>query len=400
MAEHDLERELERLSAYIDDELTPEERRAVEARLAQDPALREAVNEMRQNAHLLTGLPRVKAPRNFTLDPAVYGRRARGFNWWGVRIAGAMGAVASVMLAIGVVLILSTGLRPPAAPPAATNAAVSMLQETQTQAVEAEAQMTATASAFAREGIETAEDMGDQAMAQLAAGAPTATIALMGDATAAPGADEGYAALDAAARAAATASPAPTQAMTPVAPAAMITASPTEMALRGTTEPSASLPPPHPLPDTGGGVPSDGAEAPAIALEAAGGGPGESAPPATPTQIPPRTATPPPTATATDTSTPPPTAPPPPTEAATATSPATSTVTATHTPTFTGTPTSTATPAEVASAGEAPRAAEERASAQEAMRRAIDPGPALIMAGVALLLLASTLYLFARFRRR
>src|SRR5690606_15703013 len=77
----------------------------------------------RANARLLAGLPRVQAPRNFTLDPAVYGRRPRGFDWWGARFAGALGAAASLVLVIGVVLLVGAGVTPSPEPLAAPIAA-------------------------------------------------------------------------------------------------------------------------------------------------------------------------------------------------------------------------------------------------------------------------------------
>ncbi|MCZ7543651.1 MAG: zf-HC2 domain-containing protein [Anaerolineae bacterium] len=69
MAGDAFDRDLERLSAYIDDELTPDERQAVEARLAEDPALRAALDEMRANARLLAGLPRVRLRATSRLTP-------------------------------------------------------------------------------------------------------------------------------------------------------------------------------------------------------------------------------------------------------------------------------------------------------------------------------------------
>ncbi len=103
--------DIERLSAYIDDALPPEERQALELQLSQDPDLRRTLEEMRETVHLLHELPPMKAPRNFTLT-------SRAFDWWGVRLAGALGAAASLVIVLGVLLMLSGGA-PEAAPVAA-----------------------------------------------------------------------------------------------------------------------------------------------------------------------------------------------------------------------------------------------------------------------------------------
>lgn len=110
--------DLELLSAYLDGELTPDERAALERRLAQDAALRAELDELRR----VVGLVRahwtpVHAPRDFRLDPAVYGRPAarpvrqlerpqRTFRW-----AWAVSAAAALLL---VVCLASLLLRPSA----------------------------------------------------------------------------------------------------------------------------------------------------------------------------------------------------------------------------------------------------------------------------------------------
>lgn len=63
--------ELEQLSAYLDDELSPAERRQLETRLQQDPALAEELESLRQTVALVQQLPIRKAPRSFALTPAM-----------------------------------------------------------------------------------------------------------------------------------------------------------------------------------------------------------------------------------------------------------------------------------------------------------------------------------------
>jgi hypothetical protein len=64
----------EALHAYLDDALAPKARRRFEQALARNAALRARLEEARQVQYALRQLPRRPAPRNFTLDPAAYGR--------------------------------------------------------------------------------------------------------------------------------------------------------------------------------------------------------------------------------------------------------------------------------------------------------------------------------------
>lgn len=69
------EKRQEALTAYLDNALTPAQRQAFERELAQDAGLRETMEQQRLLKAQLHQLPRVAAPRNFTLDPAVYGQQ-------------------------------------------------------------------------------------------------------------------------------------------------------------------------------------------------------------------------------------------------------------------------------------------------------------------------------------
>ena len=59
----------ELLSAYIDDALSADERRDLEARLRAEPALQQELDTLRQTVALMRALPERKAPRDFTLTP-------------------------------------------------------------------------------------------------------------------------------------------------------------------------------------------------------------------------------------------------------------------------------------------------------------------------------------------
>lgn len=104
--------DFELLSAYLDGELTNRERITLEQRLAYDPGLQQMLDDLRATVTLLHDLPRLQAPRDFTLDPAVYGR---AIPWWQrwfaldftLQFAGALGAAASVIL-VAVALVLSS----------------------------------------------------------------------------------------------------------------------------------------------------------------------------------------------------------------------------------------------------------------------------------------------------
>ncbi|MCC7449084.1 MAG: hypothetical protein IT324_16825 [Anaerolineae bacterium] len=103
--------DLELLSAYLDGELPESARAALESRLDSEPTLRDALDDLRRTVQILKAAPAIKPPRNFTLDPARYRRRAP---WWAryntMRLAGALGAFASIVLiALGVFTMSLSG---------------------------------------------------------------------------------------------------------------------------------------------------------------------------------------------------------------------------------------------------------------------------------------------------
>jgi len=63
-------RDLELLSAYLDQQIKAGERQKVEARLRDDAQFRKSYEQLRQTRQLLRSLPVRRAPRNFTLSPA------------------------------------------------------------------------------------------------------------------------------------------------------------------------------------------------------------------------------------------------------------------------------------------------------------------------------------------
>lgn len=105
------ERDLIQLNAYLDGELDAAERAAVERRLAVEPALSEELAGLRMTAALLGMAERVRAPRSFTLDPAVYGRPARPSIWDRLglprtaALAGAGAMLVTVALCLGTMIL-------------------------------------------------------------------------------------------------------------------------------------------------------------------------------------------------------------------------------------------------------------------------------------------------------
>lgn len=67
------DQDYELLSAYLDGQLTTAEQAALETRLEVDAALRGELAALRQTVALVRGLPVRRAPRNFTLTPAMAG---------------------------------------------------------------------------------------------------------------------------------------------------------------------------------------------------------------------------------------------------------------------------------------------------------------------------------------
>jgi anti-sigma factor RsiW len=99
------ERDLELLSAYLDDALSPAERAQVEARLATDGEFSAELEALRQTKALVAGLPLLRAPRSFALthDKLRASRPARriiDLNRF-LTVASAAAAIALVVLGVG-----------------------------------------------------------------------------------------------------------------------------------------------------------------------------------------------------------------------------------------------------------------------------------------------------------
>lgn len=96
------ERRAERITAYVDGQMPPADLARFEAELAADAALRERVEALRLLKLQLRRLPAQRAPRNFTLDPARYGKPAPavGRAYPALRLATALTALLFVFAAV------------------------------------------------------------------------------------------------------------------------------------------------------------------------------------------------------------------------------------------------------------------------------------------------------------
>lgn len=108
--------ELNRLSAYLDGALTASEQKQLEAALMHDQNLQEKLENLRRTKIILGSLPRMRAPRNFTLSPDMVTVRRKNRQPFVnlLRLASSLAAVLLVVL-VGVELILGGKFQMPGA---------------------------------------------------------------------------------------------------------------------------------------------------------------------------------------------------------------------------------------------------------------------------------------------
>jgi hypothetical protein len=109
------DRDLELLSAYLDDELSASERQKLERRLAADSGLRRTLAGLRRVQTTLADLPRVKPPRTFTLKPEMVGQARRAPSRL-IPILNYATTIAAILFAVVIGSELATGFQPLAAP--------------------------------------------------------------------------------------------------------------------------------------------------------------------------------------------------------------------------------------------------------------------------------------------
>lgn len=109
--------EIELLSAYLDHELDPVETARLESRLQVESELRNILTELRKTRQVLRSLPLMRAPRNFTLTPAMAGVRKQErsrLRWFStLRFSSALAGLLLVLVVLGDLLTGVTSLPVP-----------------------------------------------------------------------------------------------------------------------------------------------------------------------------------------------------------------------------------------------------------------------------------------------
>ena len=104
-------KEVNLLSAYLDNALNAKQKQALEQRLLVEPALQAELQHLNQTKMLMQQLPRLRAPRNFTLTPEMVTLRKKKKQpaFSALRLATSLAAVLLVVL-FGVDFILGGGV--------------------------------------------------------------------------------------------------------------------------------------------------------------------------------------------------------------------------------------------------------------------------------------------------
>jgi hypothetical protein len=107
------------LSAYLDGQLTEAEKRRAQDLLARRADLRQAFEELRRTRAALRAAPHRRAPRNFTLTPAMARQARSAFHWGWVPSFSFASALAAVLFVLSFIFRLSPLGLPAMAPMAA-----------------------------------------------------------------------------------------------------------------------------------------------------------------------------------------------------------------------------------------------------------------------------------------
>ncbi|MCU0487403.1 MAG: hypothetical protein MUE67_00465 [Anaerolineales bacterium] len=117
-------RDWQEISAYLDQQLNSAAQARLEARLAHEPELSQALENLRRQRALLRGLPRRRAPRNFTLTLAMAGRPTRQPGYPALRLVSALASLVLVVLLVGELVNQRFGM-----PQVASDLQVEMVEE-------------------------------------------------------------------------------------------------------------------------------------------------------------------------------------------------------------------------------------------------------------------------------
>lgn len=95
-------RDLEVLSAYLDGEISADQKRTLEARLKSEEQLNRAYTELRRTRMILRSAPRLRAPRNFTLTQRMVGvRPTRDWSFPVLSMASVMATFLFILVFLG-----------------------------------------------------------------------------------------------------------------------------------------------------------------------------------------------------------------------------------------------------------------------------------------------------------
>ena len=115
MKEQVSRRDLEKLSAYLDEQLNSKQRTLIDARLRDEPDLVEALSSIRQTRLILRATPRLKVPHNFSLTPEMVGQRflVRNQSYARFRMASVLATFLFVFVVAGDLIGLSNWFAAP-----------------------------------------------------------------------------------------------------------------------------------------------------------------------------------------------------------------------------------------------------------------------------------------------
>ena len=131
------DRDLELLSAYLDNELSPSEREKLEHRLATHAHLRRTLVGLRRAQTILTDLPRLKPPRSFILKPKMIGQTRRTPSRL-IPMLNYATTIAAILFAVVIGSELATSFQPLAAPALVQDQTVGQTESMQAQSAQAQ----------------------------------------------------------------------------------------------------------------------------------------------------------------------------------------------------------------------------------------------------------------------
>jgi anti-sigma factor RsiW len=98
-------RDWQALSDYLDGQLNPQERARLESRLKVNASLRRAFEELRRTRIILRNAPRLRAPRRFTLTPAMIAKQSPQRSFWQpftvLRLSSVLAALLLIVVFLG-----------------------------------------------------------------------------------------------------------------------------------------------------------------------------------------------------------------------------------------------------------------------------------------------------------